>query len=522
MVATVALLGGGILAKDRSPAASGKQTPGDPKGAADKHSGQVCTTTHRGSLYHQHIDVTSGGGPGGMAHLIADRSIDFSAQPFKSIVQVEKIDVGRSLVYTYTATIHAHQQGHITITWGPHVQGAKNAVFDYQQHNISGQIDGKAFVPFSLGTDPNSVQFIDGGPSPILKSAPPLRQALERLRRAAILAAANCESPGTSSSSPRAATTDSEPGHFTGTYDSLSCDGCKGAAIGAATVSDVGCCIATLGFGCGVCLVVNTGLMEAGILECESSKACCPVECEPGTGHACCGDGESCLNPATGLCCSAGRKPCVGKECCGSDESCISEGPSKGTCCLDQQVCGQTCCANGTHCVDSGLNGVGKCCPEGSELCPGVAASCYNPSSQTCFPDGSVCDKASTCGSVCCEGLGSKCVTTSSGPTCCFTFVNTACNNQCCPGQNTCINGKCCDVERACGSVCCAAGELCVDKACQADTVQCPAKAPNKCTQLGYMPVCCPYGVECGKGKCCLPGQFRDECGECATESCVH
>jgi hypothetical protein len=297
--------------------------------AAVKQASPPCSLTGQGTLWQQHLDVVAPPGPGGPAHLVADEVFDLSTQPFKSITETGTIEIGGSVVYSYTKVIAPQGTMHFVIDWGPHVKGAKHAVFDIANNIVSGSIDGRTFVPFPLGTDPATVQFTDGGPSPLLKSAPPLDDALSRLSKAVGDALAMC-GPSAGSPQPVGPTTDSQPGHVT-------------------------------------------------LSQCVSGTSgpfCCLTATSTPCGNQCCPGQGTCIN---GACCDPNQA--CGSTCCPSGQICVL-----GQCTADTLQCDQAtykctqpgfapvCCLHATTC------GQGQCCFVGE-----IRDSCGQCATEDCI-----------------------------------------------------------------------------------------------------------------------------------------
>lgn len=455
---TVAAIGISACSSEQGASTGGIAAQAAPVKAAP----QACTLVEQGNLFLQHIDINAGGGPGGPVHLVADRTLDLSAQPFKSLTEAGTAEIGGSEVFTYNVLLGADESRHIEITWGPHVHGAHAAVFDVKAGTMTGSIDGRAIVPAPADTDPAAVQFADGKPSPMLSSAPPLADAFTRLQGVAADALANCGAP------PPAKPL---------------------KAGGPTTDSDLGnaCC-----YGGETCLNPISGLC------CSPGKQAC-------VGQNCCGSDESCISvgPNKGTCCLDGQT--CGGSCCPDGQFCADPSRGFGMCCPNGTVycpgqfasCidpkSQVCNSDGTAC-----NKVDLC---GNGCCGGIAETCVHTTS------GSVCCDSIThtpCGDgLCCDAGACAGSGTLSHPF------------QCCAGA-----------AQACGDRCCNSGQVCVNGSCQDDTVQCGQGGLGtfKCEQIGHLPVCCVNGSDCAGGQCCPIGTFRSRCDptKCVSEDCVH
>jgi hypothetical protein len=421
----------------------------------------TCTQTLVGSVFTRHLDVTDVGGAGGRISLVQDIRFDFSVQPFSTLTESDTVSIGGSEVISYTVTDTSGQPIQATVQWGPHIRGATNGTFTLSNNTLTGNIDGRVFAPFPLTGDPSTAPFLDGGPSPALKSNQPLLDALQRLSTAASSALSHCSAGPADATNPVVSSgpsTDFDFGHNSATYSATGCNGAKAACAGGATLGTVGCillaspaCAVTFGLACGACVAAGVLTSAGCIATVETTGACCPVACgnsqfiSPAT---CCFGNETCLNAGEGLCCSQDKTPCVGHECCGSNESCITGGLHKGNCCLDQNLCGQDCCSSGSQCLnnstccDSTQNAV--CGQGGFEVCcPKLTAQC--------LPDGSCCAKDRVCGSACCRSsetcVNGQCAACSVGDVGCTFKSNSFC---CQPGVNCCTEG-CCQP----GLICC-------------------------------------------------------------------
>jgi hypothetical protein len=308
---------------------------------------------------------------------------------------------GRELLsYETRMTAGGPIQG--SVEWNRMVRGADSMQFSLQGDVLSGSVDGRAFTLSPADADPRTAVFADGRPPPRLKTSKAFSKAVRQLGPAVDRALGECDFGPLESLEPAITTLQSrepDPGHFSDTYDTLECDGCKALALAIITAGDVGCCLGTFGFACGLCIALTPAAVVAGIGGCETSNACCPVACGDGIGATCCFGDETCLNGATGRCCSAGQQTCAGLSCCDADESCIDGGPNKGTCCPDAFLCGMTCCADVQVCVNAGQglcclasNVCGDECCESGEVCENdqcvEAGSPELPSPQACAEGG--------------------------------------------------------------------------------------------------------------------------------------
>lgn len=374
-----------------------------------------CTVSQDDRVLTQHIEVVSTGTAGGTISISADREVDLSLPGANRLIEQGVLRIGGSSeIFSYALEAQPGAATQVWVSWGPHVRGAEEGTFSIEDGMISGSIDGRAFLPLSVDADPASARFVDGGPSPVLRSNRPLQQALERLAAAAEKVMRACEGPTTPGLAALPPVLqfnrEQDPGHFSDTYSTTRCDACKVLVVGGGAAAGVGCgfvCVGTLGIGCGACIAGDAAAVTAGILACEESNACCPKACASGIGSPCCFGDETCLEPGTGLCCSSGTQACAGQACCASDQSCIDAGPKKGTCCPDDSTCGQNCCDDDEVCQDAGT---GKCCST-NKVCGSACCDtddldvlyCANASLGLCCSHGAV-----ECGGACCGGPGSN------------------------------------------------------------------------------------------------------------------
>ncbi len=390
--------------------------------AAVQASGQPCTETQQGSVFTTHFDVTAGGGKGGDINFVGDRTVDLSNDTFASIGEQGTVQIGGSLVFSYTISDVSGQPVQATVQWGPHVTGATSGTFSLSANTLTGNIDGRVFDPFPIGGDPATAPFVDGGPSPALQGNGPLSDALARLKTAITNAQAQCSLPGSANSTPSSGpTTDSDPGHFTDTYATSGCHLAKAACDVGGGLAAVGCgigCAFTFGLACGACIVgipIATASCIAGV---ETTGACCPVDCGPSTllnPATCCAGDESCLNGSTGLCCSAGKQACHGDACCGSDEDC----QAGGVCCPSVKAPGKSFACNGSCCDAT------EDCQNGTQCC----------------------EQSKECGAVCCGRAGTIAEQFCVAPDLCCGPGAVECNGACCggTGQNKVCNAGVCE-----------------------------------------------------------------------------
>jgi hypothetical protein len=413
-----------------------------------------------------------------------------------SLVSLQ-IFLGFTELYTFVTRVTTGGLTHTTIHWGPIVHGASFATFDVFNNTITGNVDNRTFNPFPITQDPSSITFTDGRPAPQLSAPSGLNDTLhsfpnllKRVSRALTSCISSVITPPSANVTQGLISRDldrsQDPGHFSSTYDTSSCNWCKVIATAAGTADGVLCAASTcwwsFGVGCVVCIAQAAATTVAGIESCESGSDCCPVHCGFGSPSTCCLGDETCLDFNTGHCCAGDQQPCERKECCNADQSCISQGPMKGTCCPDgpagSSICGDLCCPHDTdQCV---LNAI--CCAP-ADVCGENGETCCSPidplnpsipvlSPKTCAgPDHQIC---------CLYGQHSH-------------------NGVCCYPGEIVVDGICC----APGSVACN-GECCAGT-CSADGVCQYTITDAQCAAKGYFQGSC--GSHLGEWSCqsCYP-----------------
>lgn len=181
--------------------------------------------------------------------------------------------------------------------------------------------------------------------------------------------------------------------------------------------------------------------------------------------------GDSTYDPETEVCIN--KKICKQKNACGKGGNATCINPATDAC-----VNGQVCDIN-------------KVCTDSSG-----ASVCYDPKTQTCLPDGTLCTTTNVCGQSCIDPTVDVCI---NGKACGITH---ACSGSCCEESQKCsTNGKCVDcADDLCegGRKCCdtASGEKCINDTC--------------CIPCGDSGVCCPESQQCidATGECCDPSQI--------------
>lgn len=390
---------------------------------------------------------------------------------------------------------------------------------------FSGEIDGRSYHGYRVGTDPARIRFHDGRPPPQGRVDLALGHAIQALFKRARKEAHKCHAAAkhlprgsedpvaarseTHSMAPSARHEDPVAVLADDTQDTGECALCLGGcwfALGTCNAAAATACEVTgpfyalcAGVSVGACFIAGGicfGLCWVG------GAPCCPVTC----GSGCCKNGESCLDSQTGACCGQDETPCNGKLCCAEGESCLPN----GTCCPPDKVSTETiCCPNSADkppvscdgkCCDTGeVCKDGVCCPPSSPICNSVC--CINGA---CLPNGDCCTSPShVCGDVCC------------GP------FNTCCADVCCSGSDdVCINGTCCPQSLACGNTCCSSSQVCTDPS----TGTC---GPSPCPQgqticqdyTKTASTCCNNGLECCNGTSCCDNSSGLYC--CGSLGCV-
>ena len=421
----------------------------------------TCISSDDNGIFEEHLKIVEFGNSTAVNITIyIDQVIqptDNTSEAFGGAFLSLEIFLGSNELYTHHTEIYANGSVHATIHWGPIVHGATLATFDIFNNTITGNIDNRTFDPFSISQNVSTVMFTDGGPSPMLTAPAGLNATLQlfpnlvdRVSRALTSCISSAVPSGNSTQSMvrRGLDRSQDPGHFSATYSSGACEGCKIAAVAAIAASEVACdastCWWSFGLGCVACTAAAAIAVPGAIEGCEASSLCCPINCGSGFPPTCCFGGEICLDH-NGHCCSSDQQACVGTTCCNSDQSCISTGIMKGTCCPDgpagSSLCGDLCCPNDTdQCVQNSI-----CCAPadvcGSTCCnpidttnPGIpnlmAMTCADASIGLCCLYGQTAVNGVCCypGQVVVDGI-------------CCASGNVNCDGECCPG--TCQNGQC-------------------------------------------------------------------------------
>jgi hypothetical protein len=321
---------------------------------------------------------------------------------------------------------------------------------------LSGSIDDRAFVPFSVDKafDWDQLQFADGNPPPSLDMDPAIKAALAEgmpklaadPNRAIQILAFGPVSPG--------------GGHAANSpldWRTANCQSCERD-----------CATDPWSY-----------IIPGKLLECEAE---CFIP-----GHGC--NQVTCWGKGNDTGCDNGTE-CCGDLCCDGNSTCGNN--DLGYCCpKDHPVaCGDM---TGAWCWDAGAN----CCPDGSTFaCPsGQACQLAGPSrTPTC------CAMDKVCGDSCC-GANETCQTDGNGkPFCCG---GTMCGGQCCDNGATCNNGKC-GFGQVCGNDFCGLGSQCCNGSCCNGTcVGGKTCCPNNRASCGN--ACCNEGDSCIAGKCTSP-----------------
>jgi hypothetical protein len=364
----------------------------------------------------------------------------------------------------------------------------------------TGRLFGRDVLPFRLSQPPNTVQFADGRPAPVVTIEQDdlvLANQLANAMQTGVppcLGGAGAGTPVLGGAAPQ--TAPDVLGHTSDPENSAACIACEdagcGLTFGACTSANI-----VVDTSCGVfapiCFLLGeVACFGAGLLcQASCSMPCCPVNC----GNGCCDRNETCLNTGFQLCCSAGTFGCGTDQCCNEGnpatgqppDTCLVGGPHGASCCPSGnpvcnnaccnpgQVCapGNTCCDPQNLCLGQG-NGTGGCCQNGDK-CLQSGICCPAISGQPC---GSGSDAA------CCDTAREECV---NAPT-----------PQCCPRTAVCFdpaNGS---------TTCCNPGDTCINGVCS----QCGAGTQACIDGQGNTSCCAPNAACCGPNNCCAPGQF--------------
>lgn len=393
----------------------------------------------------------------------------------------------------------------IAVTYGSAFQGVKSSLCIIDHDVVSGNVDGRAVIPFARRSNPGPIKFTfaDGKPPPAVSIDPQVLSGLEQILRQGSNAAHICRQ-----------TQSLTPGTFDNTRGSPACITCEDACSSTAQESlDVAAALSVAClFEAPACLAAAAAAIQVQYDGCRRGcegpgAACCPISCQVGccdNGHTCCGSegaccqqGEVCAGSVqgVGICCPQNSGPLCGRACCQSGQLCVDQ--NQGICCpTGSGLCGSSCCPNDSLCIGNSICcgpkdrfkdcGDGQCCP--------AEAACINNS--CCMPPSHVCNGQ-----------------------CCAPF-DVCCNGACCGGNNLCIDNRiCCPRDQVCGHICCPAGQRCANGACAVcppATVPCSSPGPNGVV----VSICCAPGANCCLGVCCT-GQTGHECtgpgGACGT-----
>jgi hypothetical protein len=401
----------------------------------------------------------------------------------------------------------------VTVRFGEGITGIREMTLSSTDgKTLRGEIDGRPILPFTIGSDPSTLEFQDGKPAPVVGTKPGISVALQSIFRRAGEDAKLCSSspPAHAAGAPLMPlpTGPSNTGRSDDTNSTEGCEICMGGCVVTVTGATAACCIGTFGLACGVCIATSTVADPACIKACHFTGApCCPVSCGD---VACCFGGDTCLDTSRGVCCGPGTNACNGRQCCQSTDRCLPD----GTCCpQDQTVCNDVCCQPGQACSTENV-----CCQQFQANLPPVSCRGICCAADEVCKDGVACcpPNEPICNGVCCrrgrcDSNGACCSVLSNGGklcggTCCPVF-STCCGSVCCGGEAQCVNGTCCPTAQVCGRICCPAGQTCQD----ANTQRCGACASGLVPCVPFppsTPVCCPSGTSCCAGQCCPSGQI--------------
>lgn len=302
----------------------------------------ACSVTEFNGVTTQHTEHTSVSSKTGVSiTVIVDQTILAGSGPTRGFGGASlglQVFLGADELISHFTVLSPNGTASGSIHWGPLIQGAKSAFFTVNNGTVSGIIDNRPFTPFKGNASASSLTLIDGGLSPILTASGGVNATMPDLEGVIAVALASCakalpQSNSTSLILPRSDRLQ-DFGHFSDTYGTGSCNGCKvgatAAIIAAEIACDAGTCWWSFGLGCVACTAAAALATTAAIEGCEFSSACCPVTCGAGSfplhPPTCCFGNEACLD-GNGHCCSSGQKTCAGKTCCNGDQSCIEAGP---------------------------------------------------------------------------------------------------------------------------------------------------------------------------------------------------
>ena len=375
---------------------------------------------------------------------------------FVQSVQTGSYTLDAEELYSFNITSSLDQNSTIVVRWGPAIEGSDVGTFYLQNGVVSGNIDGRSFVPFSLGQGNITVTFTDGQPPPVLHPKANTTALVQVVQNQLPQAYPHCVPPppaGGNSSVivPRQGT----PLDWTQTlahstdFDDAACFACQTGADAAAAAGYAGCGFICgslfLSWECGSCISGVTDTYNNAQAACQASTNCCKNRCG-GIFGGCCGATEVCFPGWFNLCCDQDTTPCGIDICCAADQTC-----SAGFCCPTPQVCGagdSICCPAGQTCDTAG----DSCCPDCGGPCCG---------SDVCLGGDACCAEADVCGDICCPsdaGLLGTGHCLAAGLCCyndeinadglCCSPGETNCGGQCCSG--TCENDQCVQTSQGC------------------------------------------------------------------------
>lgn len=450
---------------------------------ADIASSKYCM--QQNGTVEKHVQVVAGNG--------TDPSLKFSlTQTYNSpgnwnvtkSVQVGSYTLGIEELYSFNVTSNLGQSSTIVIHWGSAIEGSSVGTFYLQNGVVSGNIDGRSFLPFSLRNDNSTVTFTDRRPSPMLHPTSNTTALVQIIHDQLPKEYPQCVPPPTAANFSSTISPRQAPGldwaqnvaHSTN-FNDLACFACKAEADSEAAAGYAGCGFICgsifLSWECGSCISGVTNTLNNAQAACQASTNCCKNRCGD-IFSGCCGLGEVCFSPDDfNMCCDAGQQPCGEDLCCNPDQTC-----SAGSCCPTPQVCGNggsLCCPAGEACNSAGT----ACCHDcGGACCPG----------STCTSETTCCANVDMCGSVCCPrdagllGMGH-----------CFD------NSLCCYNSEINAGGLCCNPgEVNCGGECCSGN--CVNDSCVQTSQNCISLGGNGATCT----VSCSDGFSTCRNGCCF------------------
>ena len=341
------------------------------------------------------------------------------------------------------------EQAFLTFDYGVGFVGIQHAEATMTGTTVELVVDGRAAVPFEVGSD-DPIVFADGNPPPDATVTASTAHALEVLERGVHTRGTSCVGSSPTLPLPFAGVVAAPPpplfggtsGHTFDGFNSADCDGCRQEVA-----IDFAACHAYYNGFCAIAAAANP-LIGLG----------CALEASAGCASAMQADLRICKRPGN-VCCHVG--------------------------------CGNGCCDKNDSCLDTQQE---LCCSPPLESCPGDSPHCFDPDTEKCLTSGHVCTLENVCGDDgCCRP--NDCI----NGTCCSS--GHGCGDICCPGgvRTGCVNGACCS--NVCGDECCTEEQFCnADLNCE--TPVCTDPSPQLC--LGRVEAhCCTDDETCCAEGCC-------------------